>query len=139
METIQIECPEGKKIVKTLTDNGVIITFEDINPNEVIDNKIKELEKQLTQAEKFVLDTISDAKPAEPHKDGSVNWYSKDWRWLFSPDFKRGYLWVGYNAIWSVLEKKYGLKNNEIQQLINNVMYKYTNNGQLTPRFLKHY
>ncbi len=134
METIQIECPEGKKIVKTITDNGITITFEDINQNEVIDNKIKELEKQSTQAEKFVLDTISGVKPSE--NDGFVRWRNKYGELLFTQDFKNKQLWVIRDNLWLVLNKEYGLNYNEIQQLIKNVMYKYTNNGELTPRCL---
>jgi hypothetical protein len=143
METIQIECPEGKKIVKTITDNGIIITFEDINPNEVIDNKTKELEKQieelkeqkqLTPAEKFVLDKVKGVKPSE--NDGFVRWRYKDGELLFTQDFKNKQLWVIRDNLWLVLNKEYGLNYNEIQQLIKNVMCKYTNNGELTPRCL---
>jgi hypothetical protein len=134
METIQIECPEGKKIVKTITDNGIIITFEDINPNEVMDNKIKELEKQLTPAEKFVLDKVKGVRPSE--NDGFVRWRYKDGELLFTQDFKNKQLWVIRDNFWLVLNKEYGLSYNEIQQLIKNVMYKYTNNGELTPRCL---
>jgi len=138
METIQIECPEGKKIIETLTDNGVIITFEDIKPNEVIDNKIKELEKQIeelknqkqTPAEKFVLDTIKGAGPSKPDCNGNVAWY-KDGEWLYIQDFKNGAIWVSYKYIVSGLKMHYGLNNGEIQQLLTKLLHKYTNNGQL--------
>jgi hypothetical protein len=124
METIQIERPEGKKIVKTITNNGIIITFEDINPNEVIDNKIKELEKQieelkeqrqLTPAKKFILDKISGARPTAPDVNGRVSWNDKDGEWLYIRDFKNGAIWVNYRYIWSVLEEEYNLKCGEIQ------------------------
>jgi hypothetical protein len=143
METIQIECPEGKKIVKTVTDNGITITFEDINPNEVMGNKIKELEKQieelkeqrqLTPAEKFVLDTISGAIPNGPNEFGNVWWY-KDGNLLFRQDFRHNVLWVIYHNIVLRLRTYHGLSYDEIQQLLTNLLHKYTNNGQLKIKF----
>ena len=142
METIQIECPEGKKIVKTVTDNGIIITFEDVNPNEVIDNKIKELEKQIEElkeqrispAEKFVLDTISGAKPNAPDQYGNVWWY-KNGNLLFRQDFRHNVLWVIYNNIVLRLRTYDGLNYDEIQQRLTNLLCDYTNNGQLKIKF----
>jgi hypothetical protein len=143
METIQIECPEGKKIVKTVTDNGVIITFEDINPNEVIDNKIKELEKQieelkeqkqLTPSERFVLKTISGAKAKQPDVCGNVMWY-KDGVGLFTQVFNSGELQVSYTNITYRLRSRHGLNNGEIEQLLTNLLCDYTNNGQLKIKF----
>ena len=89
-------------------------------------------QQRATPAEKFVLDTIKSAKASKPDECGDVRW-DKDGKGLFKQVFKFGYLWVSYKIIWLVLEKEYGLDYNEIQQLIRNVMYKYTNNGQLTP------
>ncbi len=90
-------------------------------------------EQRLTPAERFVLETIKGVKAGEPDKDGSVNWYDKDGNWLFIQYFKYSFLMVHYDAIWTSLEKEYNLKYYEIKELINNVMYKYTNNGLLTP------
>jgi hypothetical protein len=90
-------------------------------------------EQRVTPAEKFVLNTISGGEPDVPDEYGGIHWRNKDGGWLFVQDFKHGYLWVSDDIIWSVLQKQYGLNSSEIQQLINNVMYKYTNNGQLTP------
>ena len=69
------------------------------------------------------------------HKDGDIGWVDKDGKGLFKQVFSLGTLYVNYYSIWCVLETKYGLNGNEIQKLIKNVMYKYTNNGQLTPKF----
>ena len=90
-------------------------------------------EQRLTPAEKFVLDKIKGVKPIEPSENGDVGWFNKDNELLFQQDFEFSHLLVSWRCIWLVLEKQYGLKYNEIQQLINNVMYKYTNKGQLTP------
>ena len=92
---------------------------------------LKELKKnRMTPAEKFVLEIIEGVKP-KTNPDGNVDWY-KDGNWLFKQDFKNGYLWVSYNYIWSVLRNEFGLNYDEIQELIKNVMYDYTNKGKLT-------
>ncbi len=87
-------------------------------------------EQRLTPADKFVLDKVKGVKPDESSKNTNIAWH-KDGEWLFSQDFKCGVLVVNYNCIWGVLKKEYGIQYSEIQQLIKNVMYKYTNNGQL--------
>jgi hypothetical protein len=89
-------------------------------------------EQRMSPAEKFVLDTIKGVKPGEPDKDGYVYW-CKDGNWLFIQYFKYSFLMVHYSSIWISLGKEYKLNYNEIQELINNVMYKYTNSGQLKP------
>ena len=95
---------------------------------------IQKLKQQrATPAEKFVLGKVKGAKANEPYKNGNVDWFNKDGIWLFGQDFKNNILWIRHSGIWLVLEKQHGLNHSEIQQLIQNVMYKYTNNGQLTP------
>jgi hypothetical protein len=96
--------------------------------NNTTMQKLKE--QRLTPADKFVLDAIKGAKANEPDENGDVRWY-KDGDCLFKQSFKSGYLWVNYSAIWLVLQGEHGLEDNKIQQLIKNVMYKYTNNGRL--------
>ena len=91
-------------------------------------------EQRMSPAEKFVLDTIIGVRPDKPDEYGGVGWY-KDGEWLFIQDFKYNTLWVRNKKIWYVLAKEYNLNHNEIQQLINNVMYKHTNNGQLKPHW----
>ena len=93
---------------------------------------LKELKKnRLTPAEKWVLETIEGAEP-RTYSNGDVYWY-KDGTAFLIQDFKYGCLWVSYSYTWSVLEKQFGLKDCEIRELIKNVMYDYTNNGELTP------
>ena len=87
-------------------------------------------EQSLTPVEKFVLETIKGAKAKEPDSLGDVKWY-KDSKWIFEQSFDGGYIWVSYNYIRSVLEKKYGLNDEETKQLLTKLLYKYTNNGQL--------
>ena len=88
-------------------------------------------EQRLTPAERFVLETIKGVKPKEPDRYGNVRWYEKDYEWLFTQYFKKGYLWVSGYYIWVVLEKEYGLNDEEIKQLLTKLLHKYTNNGQL--------
>ena len=93
---------------------------------------LKELKKnRMTPTEKFVLETIEGCEP-ETKPNGDVDWW-KDGKFLFTQDFKNGYLFVSYKYIWSVLEKEFGLNYNQTQELINNVMCNYTNNGEITP------
>ena len=91
-------------------------------------------EQRLTPAERFVLDKVKGSEPKDPHTSSYVP-YFKNGNILFSQDFYCGYLEVNYLLIWAVLENHFALKKFEIQRLINNVMYKYTNNGQLTPTY----
>ena len=98
---------------------------------------LKELKKnRLTPAEKWLLERIDSAEP-EIQPSGVVRWYNKDEdeELLFIQDFEKGYLWVSYQHIWKVLYNEFGFNDNEIQELIKNVMYDYTNNGELTPNF----
>ena len=146
IELIAIECPEGKKIVKTEMESGLLITYENLTQEEILNERLTKIEKQLselqekvdgvnevlTPAEKFLIDAIEDVKPSEPDKFGNIRWY-KYGVLLFTQDFKYNILWFSWNGIWFFLGKEYGLNYNKIQQLIKNVMYKYTNNGQLTP------
>jgi hypothetical protein len=88
-------------------------------------------EQRLTPAERFVLETIKDVKPKEPDEYGNVRWCEKDYKWLFTQYFKKGYLWVSGYVISSVLQKDYGLNNEEIEQLLTRLLYKYSKNGQL--------
>lgn len=92
---------------------------------------LKELKKnRLTPTEKWVLETIEGVKP-KTNSYGNVEWYNKDGEWLFTQGFWYGELVVSFHSIWSVLERKFSLKHTEIQELINNAMYDYTDNGKL--------
>jgi hypothetical protein len=88
-------------------------------------------QQRLTTAGKFILDTIKDAKAEEQDRFDVIRWY-KDGESLFVQDLPDMYLWVNLN-IWRTLGEEYKINNIEIQELIKNVMYKYTNNGVLTP------
>ena len=98
---------------------------------------LKELKKnRLSPAERWVLERIDGVKP-KTHANGWVSWWKdrcwyKNGKLLFEQDFKNGELWVSYKYIWSVLEGEFGLNIGEIKELINNVMYDYTNNGEIT-------
>jgi hypothetical protein len=88
-------------------------------------------EQRMSPAEKFVLDTVKGVKAEQARPDGIVYW-CKDGKLLVEQDFNGGHLWVSYKYIRSVLKEKYRLNDNEIIQLLTKLLYKYTNNGQLT-------
>ena len=52
---------------------------------------------------------------------------------LFWQDSKRGYLWISDMYIWSIFEKIYGLKYNEIQLIIKGLMLDNKEWGGLIP------
>jgi hypothetical protein len=150
IELIAIECPEGKKIVKTEMESGLLLTYENLTQEEILNERLTNIEKQLselqekvdgvnegelTPAEKFLLDTIEGVKVEKSDKYGDVSWF-KDGKFLFRQEFKHRKLLVDYDVIWSVLRTKYGVKDFNIRQLINKVMYAYTCNGKLIPKGL---
>lgn len=89
---------------------------------------LKELKKnRLTPAEKWVLERIDGAEP-KTNKYGNVLWW-EDGVWLFTQNFKAGYLDVGHN-VWVVLREEFSLNNNEIHDILANLLYDYTNKGK---------
>ncbi len=109
----------------------MLVNIERMGDSKITMQQLKQ--QRLTPAEKFVLEAIKDVKPGRINQDGSVSWYSKDDKWLFGQDFDGGRLWIDDFHIWLVLKKEYHLNEIEIQQLLTKLLYKYTNNGQLTP------
>ena len=92
---------------------------------------MKELKKnRLTPAEKWVLERF-DGVDQKTNPDGIVYWYNEDSEWLLAKDFECNNLNINYYDIASVLEKEFGLNDNEIQELLANLLYDYTDNGRL--------
>jgi hypothetical protein len=97
----------------------------------IMEISMKEIKKNmLTPAEKWV-NSLIDGVASETHPSGTVEWYDKDGEWLFTQDFKSGFLFVDYNAIWLVLENYFGLKDCEINDLLTKALYDYTDKGNL--------
>ena len=48
-------------------------------------------------------------------------------------DKKNGYFWVDYDKIWSVLESKYGLNDQEISELIKGMVEEHLKLEGVTP------
>jgi len=94
---------------------------------EITMQKLKE--QRMTPAEKFVLETIKDAKPEESNGK-CICWYNKDGEWIFTESFQNSALFLSTD-ISGVLDVVYDLNCGEITQLINRMLHKYTNNGQL--------
>ena len=96
---------------------------------------LKELKKnRLTPAEKFVLETIDGVKPKKL-PNGNVSWY-KDDRCLFAHQFKYDCLSVSYLYIWKVVREEFGLKSDEVFDLLTNLLYDYTDKGKLKINFI---
>ena len=91
-------------------------------------------EQRMSPAEKFVLNTIKGVKPRKPDEDGNIDW-QKDGYWVFMQCFKENQLWINRITILLLLEGRYNLKYDEIQQLLTRLLHKYTNNGQLKIKF----
>ena len=94
---------------------------------EITMQKLKE--QRMSPAEKFVLDTIKGAKANIPRENGSIAWF-KDSKWVFTQSFSNGVLFLVKDISWD-LEVVCNLNVGEITQLLNKLLYKYTNNGQL--------
>jgi hypothetical protein len=86
-------------------------------------------EQRLTPAEKFVLETISGARSATTDLDGYILWY-KNGTFIFHQNLKKGKLMVD-TILQMILKEGFGLDYDEIQVLLNKLLYKFTNNGQL--------
>lgn len=147
MKTIQVTDEQIKVIEQALdfaynSSLKVIETNRQILSDKIIENIIQEANKfidvqevfnvketDISNAEKFVLETIEGCEP-ETHPNGDVVW-RKDGKWLFEQDFENGYLFVSYKYIWSILGKKFGLNDDEILELLTKVLYNYMDNGKL--------
>ena len=98
-----------------------------------IQDLLKALDFEKYDAEKFVLETIEGVEPKKL-SNGDDEWYKewcKDGNWLFTQDFKNGVLLVSYSNIRLVLNKEFGLNNNEMKELLTKVLHNYTDNGKL--------
>lgn len=65
-------------------------------------------------------------------KKDAHTYYRND-QWLFQLDLKNNGLWVYYYSTWLILQTKYSLNYNEIQQLIKDVVGEAFNCKDFTP------
>lgn len=95
---------------------------------------MKELKNnRLTPAEKWVLEQIEGVERttySRFSKDDIICWV-KNCNFMFEQNFDDGKLTVSNLEIWSELVFCYGLKDNEIKELLTNLLYDYTDNGKL--------
>lgn len=97
---------------------------------------LKQIEKpkDLSPAEKWLLETIEDAESIT-QPNGDVVWWFKDGDWLFKQDFKKRYLWVSSPNIGLPLHMVFGLSIPEAEELLAKLLYDYTDNGNLKITF----
>ena len=79
-------------------------------------HKIKE--SRLSPAENFLYPIFWNVKPYYSNKHPDSVFYKKDDIVLFEYGIKTNVFWCHYDKIWKVLESKYGLKFQEISDLI---------------------
>lgn len=114
------------------------ITF-DIPKGYVVD-KEKSTDEKLVYClkednrEKFLLD-IFNGMILKLNKDfpDMVYYKNKDGKYLFEHNLKNGTLYVSYSNIWSIFEKKYNMKHNEIQVFIKDMVCKHLNWKECAP------
>ena len=88
------------------------------------------IEDRIEEIKEFITSEIKGCQPMPINGDNIINWVSKDGSFIFSQCFGTGYLVINTH-IWNTLCDYYNLNNSQIEEIISDVMYKYTNNGQL--------
>ena len=98
-------------------------------------HKIKE--SRLSPAEKFLYSIFWNLKEYYSNKHPDSVFYKKDDEILFEYEKKNGIFLCHYYKIWLVLESDYGLKNQEIRELIKNKVWETLNLKEATPLYVE--
>ena len=103
---------------------------------ELKDKIYKIKESRLSPAEKFIYSIFFNLK--EYYSDNYPNsvFYEKNNEVLFRYDKKTGNFWCHYYKIWKVLKIKYGLKYQEIRDIIKDVVWVILKLKEVTPNCL---
>ncbi len=83
--------------------------------------KIEDLKAFINQpgeprAKEWLLDYLS--QPFEVKLTKGYITYYRDGQWIFQQDFKNKILWCYYYQVWQIFENEYGMKYQQIQELI---------------------
>ena len=115
--------------------NGVSITLTEEQLKH-IDAEVKKMNqpKRPTPAERFwqLCEGLSLKIDKERYPD-SVFFFKED-EYQFEYDTANGHLWCRYSSIWTVFEKEYSMKYNDIQSLIKNQVEEHFKCKGVTPR-----
>lgn len=79
--------------------------------------------KRLKPEKRFLIDILSNIKIVKYKEYPESEYYKLNDNILFQQGLKNEYFWVDYYKIWSVLELKYGLNNQEIKVLIKDTVW----------------
>ena len=108
----------------------------------LLEQEVKKLKEiinspdQIPKEERFwqlILETNSIKRDKKIYPDSTFGFKDKDFLWEF--DSKKGYLWLSHKLIWSVLEKEYLLKYDDIQSFIKIEMEQQFNCKEIIPTF----
>jgi hypothetical protein len=91
---------QAERLQKELDDLKLLISKEDEKPSK----------------EEWFKGICSDLK-VRINTDGTIDWVDSENKWVFY-DSKSDYFYVNYSLIWIVLETKYGMEYNQIQDFI---------------------
>ena len=107
-----------RKIIKEEIDNfDWIGDIEPMKPEmEFLKDNFDNLNKVIKGDKTFYVD--SEQKPL----------------FMYYQDSENGYVWMDYDRIWSILEKDFGLKDGETQELIKRWLEEGYNLGGFTPK-----
>src|ERR1035437_486994 len=115
------------------------------NSKNSIENSIKELRKTIE-----VTNDV-DEKPTKTKeevflkiiKDLSFNKKTKLWskkgKNYFEQDSKNGDLWCSYGLVWSIFESAFGMKYEQIQGFVKDMVDEHLKIKGLTPQGTRHY
>ena len=86
--------------------------------SQITNDGITSKEKEIVE---FILDKIKDLT-LFIDEDGCHNYMNSKDEWIFEQDEKNDRLYVKYDGFWSVLEKKYSLNRDDIQDIIKGMV-----------------
>ena len=91
-------------------------------------------DRKFDTPEDFFLDIIKGMKVIEQTKFTDSVFWEKNGEILFHQDLKNRNLYVNYNRNWKIFENVFGMGYNETQLFIKDMVEKYLNWKDFTPR-----
>lgn len=112
----KVEELDSEKIIEKAKEDKTYVDY-------LIEDRIEEIKE-------FITSEIKGCQPMPINENDIVEWVDEDGYGVFAQDFSTGHLLVS-SRIWGTLVNYYHLNDSQIEGIISDVMYKYTNNGQL--------
>ncbi len=108
---------EGREI--ELTEEQ-LKQFKSVAPNNI------------EQAEKELFEIIKEMK-VKIIDENTIKYYNQKDEWLIEQDYENGYLWYSYHRIYLILQSKFNLNEQQINDLVKGMMDKHYKVKGLTP------